>query len=102
MTSGFSVRGRKVVVMGAARSGVAAAELLQRRGAVVTLSETRASFDDAARLEAMGIQLELGGHQPLEALRGRLGVLKLFDQRGCPAQVAFSLRGAGQRDEKIG
>jgi UDP-N-acetylmuramoylalanine--D-glutamate ligase len=63
MTSGFSVRGRKVVVMGAARSGVAAAELLQRRGAVVTLSETRASFDDAARLEAMGIQLELGGHQ---------------------------------------
>jgi len=61
--STFSVDGRRVVVVGAARSGLAAAELLQRRGARVTLTETRDSFDDAARLQAQGVTLETGGHQ---------------------------------------
>ncbi|GIT66848.1 MAG: hypothetical protein Ct9H300mP25_03200 [Acidobacteriota bacterium] len=37
--SEFSVSGSNVVVMGAARSGVAAAKLLVRRGARVTLSD---------------------------------------------------------------
>src|ERR1043165_2372819 len=59
----FSVDGRRVVVVGAARSGLAAAELLQRRGARVTLSESRASFDEAAALAASGVQIETGGHQ---------------------------------------
>ena len=40
-TSTFSVAGKRVVVVGAARSGVAAAELLVRRGAQVTLTDTR-------------------------------------------------------------
>src|SRR5262245_49086270 len=62
--SGFSVDGRRVVGVGAARSGVAAAELLQRRGASVTLSDSRAPFDDAARLSAAGIAMGLGGHKP--------------------------------------
>ena len=59
----FSVRDRRVVVVGAARSGVAAAELLARRGALVTLTETRNAFDGADRLQAAGVRLELGGHQ---------------------------------------
>jgi UDP-N-acetylmuramoylalanine--D-glutamate ligase len=58
----FSVDGRQVVVVGAARSGMAAAELLVRRGARVVLTETRAALNDAARLRAAGIDLELGGH----------------------------------------
>ena len=58
----FSVTGRRVVVVGAARSGIAAAELLVRRGAHVVLTETRDSFDDAVRLRDIGVQLELGGH----------------------------------------
>ena len=62
--TGFSVDGRRVVVVGAARSGVAAAELLVRKGGRVTLSETRDGFDDSARLREMGIALELGGHKP--------------------------------------
>jgi UDP-N-acetylmuramoylalanine--D-glutamate ligase len=62
--SGFSVDGRRVVVVGAARSGIAAAELLRRRGARVVLTETRAAFDEAPRLRAAGVELELGGHQP--------------------------------------
>jgi UDP-N-acetylmuramoylalanine--D-glutamate ligase len=59
----FSVSGRRAVVVGAARSGIAAAELLARRGARVTLTETRPSFDQAERLRSLGVALELGGHQ---------------------------------------
>jgi UDP-N-acetylmuramoylalanine--D-glutamate ligase len=60
----FSVDGRRVVVAGAARSGLAAAELLRSRGAHVTLSESRASFDGAEALAASGVHVETGGHQP--------------------------------------
>jgi UDP-N-acetylmuramoylalanine--D-glutamate ligase len=60
----FSVSGRHVVVVGAARSGIAAAELLVRRGARVTLTESRATFEAAARLREHGVQLEVGGHTP--------------------------------------
>ena len=58
----FSVRGRRVLVVGAARSGIAAAELLARRGARVTLSESRDGFDGWQRLAATGVTLEMGGH----------------------------------------
>jgi len=52
-----------VVVVGAARSGIAAAELAVRRGALVTLTESRDRFDDQDRVRAAGVTLELGGHQ---------------------------------------
>jgi UDP-N-acetylmuramoylalanine--D-glutamate ligase len=58
----FSVRGKRVTVVGAARSGVAAAELLVRRGATVTLTDLRERIDDEDRLRAAGVDLELGGH----------------------------------------
>jgi len=57
------VRGRRVVVVGAARSGIAAAELAARRGARVTLTEARGRFEGEERLTAAGVALELGGHQ---------------------------------------
>ena len=44
-----------MVVVGAARSGIAAAELLAKRGARVTLTEQRQMFDDADRLRSMGV-----------------------------------------------
>jgi UDP-N-acetylmuramoylalanine--D-glutamate ligase len=62
VASDFSVDGRRVVVVGAARSGVAAAELLVRRGARVVLTETRPAVNDVDRLRAAGVDLELGGH----------------------------------------
>jgi UDP-N-acetylmuramoylalanine--D-glutamate ligase len=65
----FSVAGRRVVVVGAARSGVAAAELLQQKGARVTLSESRSTFDAASKLREAGVALELGGHRS-ETLAG--------------------------------
>jgi UDP-N-acetylmuramoylalanine--D-glutamate ligase len=56
----FSVSGRRVVVVGAARSGIAAAELLVRRGADVTLTDARDRVDEEDRLRAAGVRLELG------------------------------------------
>jgi UDP-N-acetylmuramoylalanine--D-glutamate ligase len=61
--SKFSVSGVNVVVMGAARSGVAAATLLVNRGANVTLSDQLPILENADKLRANGIELELGGHR---------------------------------------
>ena len=61
--SEFSVSGSNVVVMGAARSGVAAAKLLVRRGARVMLSDLRTTVEHADELRANDIDLELGGHR---------------------------------------
>ena len=51
-----------MTVVGAATSGIAAAELLARRGATVTLSEAREAAPGAERLRESGVTLELGGH----------------------------------------
>jgi len=60
--SEFSVRGTRVVVVGGARSGVAAAHLLVRRGAEVTLNDRRPALDAAADLAAAGVRVVLGSH----------------------------------------
>ena len=59
----FDVTGKRVTVAGAARSGLAAAELLARRGAHVTLSDTRSEAPGTEPLTRLGVQLELGGHR---------------------------------------
>ncbi len=59
---GFDVQNKRVTVAGAARSGLAAAELLARRGARVTLSDSRAELPEADHLRSLGVALELGGH----------------------------------------
>jgi UDP-N-acetylmuramoylalanine--D-glutamate ligase len=58
----FSVRGQHVTVVGAARSGVAAALLLAERGARVTLADARSDIEAgaAAQLRDAGVELELG------------------------------------------
>jgi UDP-N-acetylmuramoylalanine--D-glutamate ligase len=60
---GFDVEGQRVTVVGAARSGIAAAELLAQRGARVTLSDARSEVPEAEKLRALNVRLELGGHQ---------------------------------------
>ncbi len=52
-----------MTVVGAARSGIAAAELLARRRAQVTLTEMRPEVAEAEPLRRLGVQLELGGHR---------------------------------------
>jgi UDP-N-acetylmuramoylalanine--D-glutamate ligase len=89
----FSVRGKRVVVAGAARSGVSAARLLVRRGASVTLSDVREDLEEAGELESEGITLELGGHTQTTFLGADLIVLS----PGVPASQAVvrAARAAG-------
>jgi UDP-N-acetylmuramoylalanine--D-glutamate ligase len=71
----FDVTNRRVAVAGAARSGIAAAELLARRGASVTLSDSRGDAPEAEPLRRLGVNLELGGHQLETFTRADLVVL---------------------------
>jgi UDP-N-acetylmuramoylalanine--D-glutamate ligase len=90
----FSVEGKRVVVAGAARSGVAAAQLLARRGAIVTLSDVRQALPDAAELEAAGIALELGGHMPATFASADLIVMSPGVPRNQPVIEAARSGGA--------
>ena len=58
-----------MTVVGAARSGLAAAELLARRRADVTVTEMRHDVPEAEPLQRLGVRLELGGHRD-ETLAG--------------------------------
>ena len=63
--SRFSVADSRVVVVGAGRSGIAAARLLAGRGARVTLSEAGAeiaSTSEGTLIDA-GVRIEVGGHR---------------------------------------
>jgi UDP-N-acetylmuramoylalanine--D-glutamate ligase len=60
----LQVEGKRIVVVGAARSGVAAATLLARRGARVTLADLKPELPEAAALAAQGVDVALGPHDP--------------------------------------
>ena len=61
--SQFSVADSRVVVVGAGRSGIAAARLLAGRGARVTLSEAGKEVAGSGSLADQGIEVEVGGHR---------------------------------------
>jgi len=71
----FPVAGRRVVVVGAARSGIAAARLLAARGAHVALADTRAQIAEADELRGLGVELVLGPHDAAAFGRADLVVL---------------------------
>lgn len=61
----YELSGRRVLVVGLARSGVAAARLLAREGAHVVATDKRSPAELAgpvAELLPLGIRFELGGH----------------------------------------
>lgn len=89
----FSVAGTRVTVAGAARSGIAAAELLVRRGARVTLSDTRLDVPEAASLQTFGVALELGGHGLETFATADLVVLSPGVRPDQPAVMAARNRG---------
>ena len=60
----FSVEGRRVVVVGGARSGLAAADLLAARGASVIVSDVRPALDPGGDPGSPRIRFELGAHKP--------------------------------------
>jgi UDP-N-acetylmuramoylalanine--D-glutamate ligase len=89
----FSVEGKKVTVVGAARSGIAAARLLVERGAQVTLSDARTEVPEAQPLAGIGVVLETGGHQPETFTSADLVVLSPGVPPGQPAVAAARVRG---------
>jgi UDP-N-acetylmuramoylalanine--D-glutamate ligase len=61
----MDVAGKKVLVVGVARSGVAVARLLAGRGAMVMANDLKPEpllEREAAELRALGVMLSLGGH----------------------------------------
>jgi UDP-N-acetylmuramoylalanine--D-glutamate ligase len=95
----FSVRGSRVTVVGAARSGVAAAHLLVRRGANVTLVDLRTDIAGATELRAAGVALELGGDGAATLLASDLVVLSPgvpFDQPAVAAARAAGIEVIGE------
>jgi UDP-N-acetylmuramoylalanine--D-glutamate ligase len=62
---GIELEGKRVLVVGLARTGIATALFCAARGAIVTATEGRAESevgDAAEKLRAAGVALELGGH----------------------------------------
>ncbi|HXN22338.1 MAG TPA: UDP-N-acetylmuramoyl-L-alanine--D-glutamate ligase [Candidatus Dormibacteraeota bacterium] len=65
MRSGIQLEGKRVLVVGLARTGLATALFCAKRGATVTATDTRSESEIceiAAKLGALGVRLELGGH----------------------------------------
>ena len=63
----MALEGVSVVVVGLARSGVAAAEFLAQRGASVVATDLKGEGElpeEALSLRALGVRLDLGGHRP--------------------------------------
>src|SRR6476620_8301631 len=61
----LDVKGKEIVIVGMARSGMAAAEFLWKRGARITLSDSRptAVLESEIRiLNERNIRYEVGGH----------------------------------------
>ena len=74
----FSVRNLNVTVVGAARSGLAAVDLLQSKGARVTLADSAPQLADESRAEDLrtrGVRLELGPHTRDQFLQAQLLVV---------------------------
>src|SRR6266849_5669147 len=65
MGNSIELRGRRVLVVGLARTGVATALFCAARGAVVTATDTREESEigaEIAKLREAGVTVELGGH----------------------------------------
>ena len=74
----MNIAGRTILVVGLARSGIAAARFLARRGAKVRATDLAPADrigPAAAELRALGVELELGGHRPESFTRAELIVI---------------------------
>lgn len=84
------LRGKKILIVGMARTGVALAKYLDQHGAAITISDHKSKAELSHWLDKIGdinVTLELGGHQPKTFLDQDIIVLspgvpshlKLFD-----------------------
>ncbi|MFP5261151.1 MAG: UDP-N-acetylmuramoyl-L-alanine--D-glutamate ligase [Blastocatellia bacterium] len=83
----MNIEGKKVLVVGVARSGVAAARLLASRGAMVIANDIKPESQlarEAEELRRLGVMLSLGGHPESLFANAELIVLS----PGVPADIA--------------
>jgi UDP-N-acetylmuramoylalanine--D-glutamate ligase len=83
---GFDLQGKKVLVVGLARTGVVVALFSAGYGATVTATDEKPEAqlaETAARLRDAGVKLELGGHNPASFLEQDLIVVS----PGVPAKL---------------
>lgn len=69
------LRGRRVTIVGLGKSGIAAAKLALREGAIVTATDSRTAAElgpITSALETAGAKLELGGHRESTFLASEL------------------------------
>ncbi|HJQ27090.1 MAG TPA: UDP-N-acetylmuramoyl-L-alanine--D-glutamate ligase [Blastocatellia bacterium] len=95
----MKVAGKKILVVGIARSGVAAARLLAARGANVTANDVKDEAQlarEADELRATGVRLALGGHPDELFANADLIVLS----PGVPADLP-SLEGARRNGVEV-
>jgi UDP-N-acetylmuramoylalanine--D-glutamate ligase len=88
MPRGLDLEGKRVLVVGLARTGIATALFCAARGARVTATEDRSEADvaeAAAKLRAAGCTLELGGHRPETFLEKDL----IVPSPGVPADMPY-------------
>ncbi|MBN2497856.1 MAG: UDP-N-acetylmuramoyl-L-alanine--D-glutamate ligase [Deltaproteobacteria bacterium] len=86
--------GRKVLVVGLARSGRAVARLLARRGCRVTGTDRRDDLDGLAELAAEGVRFELGGDRLDQVDQAEIVVLSPGVPLASPLASAAVERGA--------
>ncbi len=87
MKLGIELEGKRVLVVGLARTGIATALFCAARGARVTATEERVEADiaeTAVKLRAAGVTLELGGHREESFLAQDL----IIPSPGVPAGMA--------------
>ncbi len=89
----MNVSGMRVLVVGAARSGVAAARFLLARGARVSLSEKQPLEKLTEEAKFLGVPLEAGGHTEAAFLAQDLIVVSPGVPSDLPALVAARARG---------
>ncbi len=87
MRPGIDLAGKRVLVVGLARTGIVTALFSSGYGATVTATDERPESElaeTAAKLRAAGVKLELGGHSPESFLQQDLIVLS----PGVPANLS--------------
>lgn len=96
MSAGGAFAGHRFVVVGLGVAGRAAARVLAEEGARVLATEARPAVDGSAELEALGVDVRLGGHAP-EHLEGADAVVA---SPGVP-EHAEVLRWASERGTEV-
>ncbi|MBW2039314.1 MAG: UDP-N-acetylmuramoyl-L-alanine--D-glutamate ligase [Deltaproteobacteria bacterium] len=90
------LRGKRVVVAGMARTGMAAAEFVSKIGAEVIVTEMKTEDELGAspyRLRSLGVEVELAGHSPQTFLRGDLIILSPGVDPSIPPLEGARLKG---------